>query len=47
MQNTSAGYHSIRWDTTNDFGYPVSAGVYLYQLQAKGFVKTKKRRILK
>ena len=43
----NAGYHSIRWDATNDFGSPVSAGVYLYQLQAKGFVKTKKMILLK
>ena len=47
MQNTPAGYHSIRWDATNDFGSPVSAGVYLYQLQAKDFVKTKKMILLK
>ncbi len=40
MQNTSAGYHSITWDATNDFGQQVGAGVYLYQLQAKDFVKT-------
>ena len=47
MQNTPAGYHSIRWDATNDFGSPVSAGVYLYQLQAKDFVKTRKMVLLK
>ena len=47
MQNTPAGYHSIRWNATNDFGSPVSAGVYLYQLQAKGFVKTRKMILLK
>jgi hypothetical protein len=47
MQNTPAGYHSIRWNATNDFGSPVSAGVYLYQLQAKDFVKTKKMILLK
>ena len=47
MQNTPAGYHSIRWDATNDFGSPVSAGVYLYQFQAKDFVKTRKMILLK
>jgi flagellar hook assembly protein FlgD len=45
--NTPAGYHSIRWNATNDFGSPVSAGVYLYQLQAKDFVKTRKMILLK
>jgi len=47
MQNTSAGYHSIMWDATNDLGDPVGAGVYLYQLQAKDFVKTRKMVLLK
>jgi hypothetical protein len=46
-QNTSAGYHSIKWDATNDFGEQVGAGVYLYQLQTKDFVKTRKMVLLK
>lgn len=47
MQNASAGNHLITWNATNDLGNPVSAGVYLYQLQAEGFVKTKKMILLK
>jgi len=39
--------HSIMWDATNDLGDPVGAGVYLYQLQAKDFVKTRKMVLLK
>ena len=46
-QNTSAGYHSVTWDATNDLGEQVGAGVYLYQLQAKEFVKTRKMVLLK
>ncbi len=46
-QNTSAGYHSVTWDATNDFGQQVGAGVYLYQLQTKNFVKTRKMVLLK
>jgi Leucine-rich repeat (LRR) protein len=46
-QNTSAGYHSITWNATNDFGEQVGAGVYLYQLQTKDFVKTRKMVLLK
>jgi len=46
-QNTSAGYHSITWDATNHYGDPVGAGVYLYQLQTKDFVKTRKMVLLK
>jgi len=29
-----AGYKSIRWDSTNDLGEPVSAGMYLYRIRA-------------
>ena len=47
MQNISAGHHSIKWNATNDLGDPVSAGVYLYQLQTKDFVKTRKMILLK
>ena len=46
-QNTSPGYHSVTWDATNDFGQQVGAGVYLYQLQTKNFVKTRKMVLLK
>ena len=46
-QNTSAGYHSVTWDATNDLGQQVGAGVYLYQLQTNNFVKTRKMVLLK
>jgi len=47
MNDTPAGYHSIQWDATNDYGDPVGAGVYLYQLKANQFVKTRKMVLLK
>jgi hypothetical protein len=47
MQSTPAGYHTITWDATNDFGQQVGAGVYLYQLHTKDFVKTRKMVLLK
>jgi hypothetical protein len=47
MQSTPAGYHTLKWNATNDFGDPVGAGVYLYQLQTKDFVKTRKMVLLK
>ena len=42
-----AGYKSVQWDATNMHGKPVSAGVYLYQIQAGEFVQTKKMVLLK
>ena len=47
MSSLPAGYHTVTWNATNDLGAPVSAGVYLYQLQTKGFVKTNKMVLLK
>jgi len=47
MNSISAGSHSIKWNATNELGDPVGAGVYLYQLQAKNFVKTRKMVLLK
>jgi len=43
----SAGYRSVRWDATNGFGEPVSAGMYIYMIQAGQFTKTKKMVLLK
>ena len=45
--NQSSGYKSIQWDATNNQGEPVSAGVYLYKIQAGNFVDTKKMILLK
>ena len=43
----SAGYQSVIWNTRNNLGAPVSAGIYFYQIQTKDFVKTKKMVLLK
>jgi len=45
--NQSPGYKSIQWNATNNQGEPVSAGVYLYKIQAGDFVDTKKMILLK
>ncbi|MFL3027741.1 MAG: right-handed parallel beta-helix repeat-containing protein, partial [Candidatus Neomarinimicrobiota bacterium] len=46
-QTQDAGYRSIVWDATNDYGKPVSAGIYLYQIQAGKYISTKKMVLLK
>mgnify|MGYP003980858421 FL=1 len=43
----NAGYNSIQWDATNNTGQPVSAGLYLYTIQAGEFRQTKKMVLLK
>ena len=45
--NQSSGYKSIQWDATNNQGQPVSAGVYLYSIEAGDFRQTKKMILLK
>ena len=47
--NTSqpAGHHSVMWNSTDSFGKPVSAGIYLYQIRTAGFVQTRKMVLLK
>jgi flagellar hook assembly protein FlgD len=42
-----AGYKSVIWNATNDYGKPVSAGIYLYQIQAGEYISTKKMVLLK
>jgi len=46
-QPQDAGYRSVIWDATNDYGKPVSAGIYLYQIQAGEYISTKKMVLLK
>ena len=41
------GYKSLIWNATNDYGKPVSAGIYLYQIQAREYISTKKMDLLK
>ena len=43
----NAGYKSIQWNATNNMGQPVSAGLYLYTIQAGEFRQTKKMVLLK
>ena len=43
----TAGYKSIQWNATNDKGAPVSAGLYLYRIEAGDFRQTKKMVLLK
>jgi flagellar hook assembly protein FlgD len=43
----NSGFKSIQWDATNNSGQPVSAGIYLYQIQAGEYMQTKKMALLK
>ena len=43
----NAGYKSIQWNATNNIGQSVSAGLYLYTIQAGKFRQTKSMVLLK
>ena len=43
----TSGYKSVQWNATNDRNEPVSAGLYLYMIQAGDFRQTKKMVLLK
>ena len=43
----SSGYKTLKWNGTNDKGQKVSAGLYLYRIEAEGFTDTKKMALLK
>jgi flagellar hook assembly protein FlgD len=42
-----AGYKSTQWNATNDLGQTVTAGMYIYTIQAGDFRQTKKMLLLK
>ena len=43
----NSGYKSIRWNATNNQGQPVSAGAYLYSIEAGDFRHARKMILLK
>ena len=43
----TAGFKSVQWNGTNDRNEPVSAGLYLYTIQAGEFRQTSKMVLLK
>jgi flagellar hook assembly protein FlgD len=46
-QNQEAGYYSVEWDGRNDFGNPVSSGIYLYRIKAGNFISVHKMTLLR
>jgi len=47
MATLEAGFHQAQWDGADKNGFPVSSGMYVYQLKSGDFVKTKKMILLR
>ena len=45
--NKDFGYHILEWDSKDNYGNNVSAGIYLYQLRTEGFIKNNKMILIK
>ena len=43
----SAGFKTLQWNATNNSGMPISAGLYIYTIQAGEFSQTRKMILLK
>ena len=43
----AAGFKTLQWNATNDNGMPISAGLYIYTIQADQFNQTRKMILLK
>ena len=46
-ETKGAGFNSVQWNATNNQGEPISAGVYLYSIEADDFIQTRKMILLK
>ena len=46
-KSQTAGIKTVNWNGTNQFGEPVSSGVYLYRLKAGNHIQTRKMMLLK
>jgi hypothetical protein len=45
--NYTMGVHRIHWDGRSDAGQSLSAGIYIYRMEAPGYVQAKKMLLLK
>lgn len=46
-EKQDAGYYSVKWDGSDDWGNSVTTGIYIYRLRANEFVSTKRMVYLK
>ena len=45
--NKPAGSHNVMWKGQDNFGKQMPSGIYIYQIESNGFVKSKKMHLIK
>ncbi|UCF65721.1 MAG: tandem-95 repeat protein, partial [bacterium] len=45
--NQEAGYHSVVWDGRDNYGQLAASGIYIYRLETRDFVSTRKMILMK
>ena len=45
--NKPAGFHNVMWKGQDNFGKQMPSGIYIYQIESNGFVKSKKMHLIK
>ena len=43
----NSGYHTLSWDSKDNYGKSVSTGIYIYQLQTEKYIKNNKMILIK
>jgi len=46
-ERKTAGYHTVKWNGTNDRGIKVNSGIYIYRIQTESFSTVRKMVLLK
>ncbi|MEL1229190.1 MAG: T9SS type A sorting domain-containing protein [Candidatus Neomarinimicrobiota bacterium] len=46
-ENIMPGRHTLSWNAIDDFNRKLPSGIYFYQIQAEGFIDTKKMLLFK
>jgi hypothetical protein len=46
-EKQTAGFKTVKWDGTNRYGAKVASGIYIYRIEAKNFVQSKKMILMK
>ena len=47
QETMDAGFHSVVWDGTDEFGKQVASGIYIYRMSVADFTRVQRMMLLK